>query len=469
VSEPDARDLRIADLELRLAAALKENEELKARLAALEARLNQNSTNSHKPPSTDDASVERPKRKAKGKKRGGQYGHKANHRALLPVEACRKVIPYLPTECPCGSHAFSDAQLELRHQVIYLPKLVAPVDEHQSFSANCLDCGRVCTAPIPPEFLVSAFGPCVVALLVQLVGEYRLSRRSVQRLMEDLLGIEISLGSICDQEQTVSKALAAPVAEVYEAVKAASQANADETGWRVEKQKAVLWVAVVSGICCAFRIADKRDSKAAVTLLGKAFKGVLGTDRWASYNAVNAAFRQVCWAHLIRDFVSWDELDGEGGKLGEALLMQAEKMFKAWSWFKEKPGKERRAEFQIQMVPVRKRILELLHQAKDCSNPKVSGMAASMLTFEGALFTFIDKEQIEPTNNAAERALRHAVIWRKLCFGNDSEKGARFAERILTAIATLKMRGEDVRKYVEEAVAAFRQTLARDSLLAPQP
>jgi transposase len=464
VNPPDPRDERIAKLEADVAALKQLVAVLLAENAELKRRLGMNSTNSNKPPSSDGPDVQRPGQKPKGKKRGGQSGHDPNLRQLIEPGACRQVIPHIPQQCRCGSMHLGTPELEARHQVISLPELKAPVDEHQSFSRTCLDCGALNTRPIPPEILCSAFGSDVVALIGQLTGEYHLPKRAVQRILADLFGIDISLGAISDQEHTVARALEKPVQELRQAVQKAEVANGDETSWREEKKKAWLWV-VVTQVAIVFRVIQSRGKAVAQEVLGDEFGGIFGSDRWASYEWVNR--RQICWAHLIRDYLGWVARGGIGETLGMALLAQVKLMFEEWNRLKEK--EQTRDEFKQRMTPIREEVGRLLRQAKSCADDKVAGMAKNMLEVEHGLWSFVDHEGIEPTNNAAERALRHAVIWRKLCFGTDSKRGSQFVERVLSAVATLKLKNQDVREYLTRAVEALRRGGVAPSLLPATP
>jgi transposase len=456
-------------LEAQLTAALQAVAALQARvqsleerLAVAESRLKKNSTNSDKPPSSDGPDVIRTGSKASGKKRGGQDGHEPHTRELIPTEECREVIAHKPRKCRCGSTHLGPLELRARHQIIYLPELAAPVDEHQSFGGICEGCGADVVEPIPPEFLCSAFGACVVALVGQLTGEYHLPKRTVVAVLEDLFGVKISVGSVSDQEQTVARAVAQPVADAHEAAKQAVQANADETGWRENKKRAWLWV-LVTQLATVFVIASSRGGQVAKALVGEGFRGVLTTDRWVSYGAVGAASRQLCWAHLVRDFLGWVDQGGDGEIFATELLKRTKKMFRWWNQLKD--GEISRAVFQDRMAPLRRQMLELLEAAGVCPETKVAGMAREILKLRDALFTFIDTKGVDPTNNAAERAIRHAVIWRKICFGTDSAVGSRYVERMLTVVATLKQQQRSVRSYLTEAIQALRDGLPAPSLL----
>ena len=229
-------------------------------------------------------------------------------------------------------------------------------------------------------------------------------------------------------------------------------------GWREDKKKAWLWVSVTE-LVTVFLVHASRGKEAAKQLLGANFSGILTTDRWASYNWVETLRRQLCWSHLKRDFKSFLDYGPEAKLLGERLLSSRRKMFNLWHRFRD--GKLTRAELQMANQSVRRRILALLDEGTGLSNSKVSGMCRQMIKLQTGFFTFIDFERVEPTNNAAERAVRFAVLMRKGCFGSDSAKGSRFIERFLTVRATLRTQKRDLYTYLKDAcTAALHQTPA---------
>jgi transposase len=206
-----------------------------------------------------------------------------------------------------------------------------------------------------------------------------------------------------------------------------------------------------------------RGALVAKELIGTAFRGVLTTDRWASYGWVDASLRQLCWSHLKRDFKSFLDYGPAARRLGERLLCDTRRMFRAWH--KVRDGTMTRPEFQLLMKPVRRRILALLEEGRTLPSKKVSGMCKHILKLQAALFTFVDQERVEPTNSAAERALRFAVLWRKGSFGSDSVRGARFVERILTVRETLRTQKRDLYAYLKDACTAALKGTPAPSLL----
>ena len=274
--------------------------------------------------------------------------------------------------------------------------------------------------------------------------------------------------TIPNLEQEVSDALAPPVAAAEEHVRTQPVANLDETGWYEGREdgragRAWLWVAVTS-LVTVFRIARSRGEDVAKELLGAGFRGFLGSDRWSGYAWVKAARRQLCWSHLIRDFQGFVDRADAGSKHGAALLELSVKMFQWWSRVRD--GTLSRGTFRRSMAPVRREVEALLRRAAACPAPKTAGMAKQILKLEAALFTFVDHEGIEPTNNGAERAVRHGVMYRKTSFGTQGSAGSRFVERMLTVVATLRQQQRNVLDFIAAAYSA-KLTHAQPPTLLP--
>jgi transposase len=265
----------------------------------------------------------------------------------------------------------------------------------------------------------------------------------------------------------VSKALAEPVVEAEAFVQKAEAANMDETGWFEGKsegraKRAWLWV-VATALVSVFRISASRGGHVAKALLGEDFTGFLTTDRWSAYNWLDTALRQLCWSHLTRDIQGFIDRGGEGGRIGTLLMQQRHRMF-AW-WHRVCDGTMLRADFELRMRMVETKVGELLREAAARAEAKTAGMAAEILKLEGALWTFVQVEGIEPTNNFGERTIRHAVMYRKTSFGTQSPEGSRFVERILTAVTTLKQQERNVLEYLTAAIHAHRRGRRPPSML----
>jgi transposase len=293
-------------------------------------------------------------------------------------------------------------------------------------------------------------------------GEMHQSVRQTSDVLTTVMHIPMSTGMVAKTQGLVSEALAAAHAEALAHAQAQDRAHADETMWRENKKKAWLWV-IVAGLVTVFRAGERRGKDAAKDLIGESFCGVLITDRWASYNWLATTMRQLCWSHLIRDFKSFLDYGKDAKCIGEKLLCEKRKLFRAWHRVRD--GTMSRAEFQLAVKPVRRRILALLEEGRGLPCRKVSGMCKQILKLQDAIFTFVDVERVEPTNNAAERALRFAVLMRKGCFGSDSERGSRFIERFLTVRATLRSQKRDLYAFLKEACSAKALGQTAPSLL----
>jgi transposase len=446
----------------RIAVLEQEVGTLKAEKADLVARLGQTSRNTSKPPSSDPPGTPGPTPRPSGRKRGGQPGHQGSERRMLKPD---RIVDYRPKSCrQCGQRLTGDDPEPVRHQVFELPVIRPEVTEHRAHTLTCADpdCAAQTAAVLPLDVSQHGFGPRMTALVGYLSGRCRLSKRQVVEFADEVLGVPISVGGVCAVEQDVSATLAAPYEEAASALRAAPIVNADESGWREDKKLAWLWVGV-SRAAVVFRVACSRGTAVACELLGAQFAGVLGTDRWNAYNWVETVRRQLCWSHLLRDFQGMVDRGGVGGTLAIQLQEEAEKMFD-W-WHRVCDGELERTDFQQRMVPVRAAIVGFLREAVQRAETKTAGMCKQILKFEPALWTFVATEGVEPTNNVAERAIRPAVLWRKGSFGNDSAAGSRFSERILTAVATVRLRRGRVLDYLAEACASYRATRMTPSLL----
>jgi transposase len=307
----------------------------------------------------------------------------------------------------------------------------------------------------------------LAASLSLLVGKYRLSKRLVEQMLADLGGVHLSVGSVSNLEREMSAALKAPVAQAQEHVRHAWVVHADETGWAQgvregRAARAWLWV-VASALVVVFRIATSRGSQVIKDLLGKDFLGWLISDRWSAYDWYDAGLRQVCWAHLTRDFQGFIDRGGRGGRIGRKLMAERDRMFK-W-WHRVRDGTLEREEFQRRMRQVEQKVGELLRQAQTCGEKKTAGTARRILRLEKCLWVFVEVPGVEPTNNYGERTIRQGVIYRKISFGTRSERGSRFVERILTVVTTLKLQNRNPLEFLTAALWAHRRGLPPPSLL----
>ena len=431
---------------------------LTARVAELEARLGQTSANTSKPPSSDGPHVKpAPPKKPSGKARGGQPGHPRNDRPLLPPDA---VVELRPTACPDCRHALAgDDPDPVAHQVVELPPVRPHVTEYRRHRLACPRCGRVSCAELPAG-VSSGYGPRVEATAALLTGGYRIGKRGVARLMGDVLGVPISPAGVCGLQKRTAAALEPVVAEARAHV-AGKPVNIDETSWRQARTRVWLWVAVTAAVT-VFLIRASRGRK----VLGELVPGDLGvatTDRFSAYAHLDPGRRQVCWAHLRRDFQAMIDRADAGSAVGAGLLMHADVLLAEWKRVRD--GTLARSAFQSDTLAWLRPEVAALLAAGAGAGGKTAGVCASLRGIEAGLYTFATTEGVEPTNNAAERAVRHAVCWRKTSGGTDGESGSRFVERVLTVVATCRQQDRDVLGVLTAAVQAARTGTPPPSLV----
>jgi transposase len=438
--------------------------ELEQRLGDLEARLKLNSTNSSKPPSSDPIGFKRrPPMTPSGRKRGGQPGHRRPQRRLVPPERVRTITECRPTDCRrCGHALRGDDPTPLVHHVAELPKIEPRVDEYRLHRLACPRCSVTTCGSLPAGVPRGCFGPYLQAVLSTLAGGYRLSKRQVQQMAGDLFGLSIATGMVSRLERHSAAVLEAPYNEVATGVHDAPAASIDDTSWREDRRKVQLWVAVTA-LTTVFTIAAKRSAAVARAILGSKPNQIVTSDRHSSLEWIDPAGRQVCWSHLARDFQAMIDRGGAGQATGHALLRLSKRMFR-W-WHRLRDGTIDRPRFQGIATRLRREVKAALEGGQRCGCAKTAATCFEILKVEEGLWTFVRVEGIEPTNNASERALRHAVIWRRISGGTDSAAGSRFVERMLTVVATCRQQKRNVLEYLSTCFAAHLRGQQVPSLL----
>lgn len=433
------------------------------RIAVLEARLGRDSSNSSRPPSSDGPEVKRGvPRPPSPRHRGGQKGHPKHQRVILPPD---QVIDHKPPHCGhCQTPLVGEDPEPIIEQVIDLPVVMRQVIHHRRHTLACPRCQALTTAD-PVLEAARGFGPRLQAATAYFSGVGRLGKRAIRQLLADLHGIPIALGSVSNLEARTSLALQ-PIHDEALAHVRGLDANVDETTWKQGLEKAWLWVAVTKAVT-AFLIRRHRDRGAFDDLVGPT-PGVMTTDRYSVYAHLDDAKHQVCWAHLRRDFQAMIDRRDRGSGTGEELLMYAEILAEHWPEVRE--GRRSRGWFAQEILPwLREEVRHLLDQGSRCGRLKTAVVCRELLAIEASLWSFASREGVEPTNNAAERAVRHAVCWRKTSYGTDSERGSRFVERMLSVVARCRSQGRDVMDFLIQAITAGPDHSARPSILPTGP
>jgi transposase len=455
----------LAALEARVAAVEGSVQRLAATVQQLTEYVQQNSRNSSRPPSSEppQASGKRSRREPSGRRPGGQPGHAGHTRALVPVEEVAVIVPVKPERCRRCQQPLQGEDLQpQRHQVTAIPSVKPVVTEYQLHQLVCPACGGTTRAELPPGVPTGGFGPRLQATTALCTGAYQLSKRTTQALLDDLLGVEVGLGTSAQLEQATTQAVAEPMAEARASVQAQPAAYADETGWREGRQRAWLWT-VVTALVTVFVVRRSRSGQVAQELLGQDFWGGLVSERWSGYSWYPTWRRQRCWAHLVRDIDAMIARGGRSQESGEALQAQARQMF--YWWPRVRAGTLTPASFRRDRQPVRREVERLLEAGHTCGVSKTAGPCRELLKLHQALWTFVRHEGVEPTNNAAERAIRPGVLWRKGSFGTHSPEGSRFVEAMMTVVATLKQQHRKVLDYLTAACEATLRGESAPSLL----
>jgi transposase len=434
------KDVYIKQLETKIA-------ELEKRIEELERLLGMNSKNSSKPPSSDPPAIPAALPKRRRKKRGAKNGHQPHLRELFAPEKVTKRVELEPKVCPCGGTEFEKTDQEpLSHQMVDIAPIEPEVIEYIQHIHRCKDCGELLYQPLPDEVKRKYFGPGVLALVAVLTGMLNTSKRKALAMINEVFSVPMSLGGLSNCEAQLADALQQPYNETVEHIRQQDVTHADETGWRRgNRQRGWLWALCCAG-AAAFMVHAQRGQKAARKLLGS-FCGTLVSDRWGGYNFF-CGVRQICWSHLKRDFKAVSEAKGSIGKIGQELYGLAKKILKMRRRVRD--GTLQWRTFQKRMTPIMERVEELLEQAAT-GKCALSGKCRRIIKHREYLWTFVYHQSVEPTNNIAERVVRQGVLWRKSSFGTQSERGARYVERILTVCVTCRLQGRSIIEYLREA------------------
>lgn len=424
-------------------------------IAELKRRLNRNSQNSSVPPSQDPPGApERKRADPSGRSQGAQPGHRGKGRKLLPAEAVDRVVDHWPPRCGCG-HCFAEGDEEAgepaRHQVTELPEIAVAVTEHRMHRRLCPDCGEATRAGLPADVPAGAFGPRMEAAVATLAIRNRVSRRDTVELTGELFGATLASGTVDAILARTGEALEEPYEDLLARIRSAPALNVDETGWKLRGAKRTLWGAVTPK-AAVFRVAPDRHEREATALLGEDFEGIVGSDRWWAYRGFDPKRRQACWSHLIRDLTAHSEGLAAQKRFGEAGLDIARRLFAAWDDF-HSHGNRRRLKREV--APLKGELKALLERgSKGRRNKLTWGFSKNLLKIWPALWTFVEVEGVEPTNNRAERALRGPVIYRKLSLGSQSERGETTTQRLLSASVTCRLQGRSLFAYLADVLSA---------------
>ncbi|MBL1209369.1 IS66 family transposase [Geminocystis sp. GBBB08] len=483
----DLTPSRVKDLvvqqKLTIKKLQKELEELKKTQENLQEKVNCNSQNSSIPPSTELIKPDKKKTNHKKKRlRGGQSGHLGYSRPLYDESECTSIENHFPITCKCCGEGLSGKdESPYPHQIVEIPPIKLEIIEHRLHQLECNHCGEKTRAKLPESICESGYGATVVALVALMSGVYRHSHRMIVSAMDDFLGVKMALGTVNRLRKEASIALSETVLEAKSYIQSSEKVCGDETGFtqgnadnkNPTKKKAWLWVAVTP-LVVFFQVLLSRSTQAAMDLLAENFEGILSSDRYGSYNWVSVEKRQICWAHLKREFQKISERSGVSGQIGRDLLAQEKKLFRQWR--KVRDGTLSLQEFKIRILPIRNRLREILSSVAEYEifskekTPlaKTVRTCRQLLKVEVALWLFVEIEGLEPTNNEAERAIRPAVLWKRTSFGSQSQEGSIFVGRMLTVVSSLRCQNRNVLEFMRETIKGSRERSQTPSLIPTQ-
>ena len=440
----------------RLSRQLAQTQE---RLAWFEERLKLDSRNSSKPPSSDGPGrSKRARRRVSGRCRGAQQGHRGTFRALLPEGEVDRIVE-CPTAavCDCGGAVEVDAEA-VRHQVFDVPPVRARVEEYRLHAGRCTACGKPHRGRLPAGVPSGQIGPRALALVGVLGTRYHLTQGKTRELLAQILGLDFSLGAISQAQGKVARALAVPVRQAATTLASAPVVHMDETRYPREGTSGNWAWAMVAPPGAVFSVLPSRARYVIDDLLGHAPQGVVVSDRYAAYGHLDASRRQLCWAHLLRDFTRIADRAGEPGRIGGWLLACGGVLFR---WREaNKPAQA----FELLQRRLR-RTLERGAQQTMCR--RTAATCANLLRSWPSLWTFLHHPQVPPTNNDAERALRPLVLKRKISGPTRSRRGDEFIARGFSVIETCRRQGRDALDYLHQAVIAWINKAAAPPLLRP--
>ena len=460
VRERDAtiqeRDAALKELKALNATLREQVSQLTLQVATLTELAERNSRNSNLPPSSDGPGsknrLPKKKKSKSGRTRGGQQGHKGAYRKLVSPELVDTFVDLYPEVClGCAKELPQEADPNaLRYQVWDLIEHKLQVTEYRRHKVRCSVCGRQTLAAYERSKIPqSSFGATLTGVVGLLTGTYHLSRRQAQSLLQSLFNVEISLGAISNMEARLCEAFSPAYEEAVREVDEAEVKHTDATSWVRSGVIQSLWTLASSG-ATVYQIFKNGCRETILPFFGS-FSGILVRDRAPVLDFWDKTKQQICWAHLVRKFISFSERDGPAGTIGRTLCDLSRLVFEYWHGYKI--GLLTREDLPALFHAVRRALHETLKWGVAANIKRLSGSCADLLYREDALFTFVTHEGVEPTNNHAEREVRPFVLWRKRCSGSQSERGDRFAALCMTVVRTLRKQKKKTLDFIVKCVA----------------
>ena len=427
------------------------------------ARLSKNSSNSSKPPSSDIVKPPKSTNTGGPRRQGGQPGHKGVTRPPFRPDQIDRIEYHHPAACPCCHEGTLEPTGQVRiHQVAELRENPLEITEYRLHGCRCSACGKIVWAQAPVGVGEGRlFGPRLEALIAYMKGSLHASYSGLAEFCRDVLGINVARSHVCNTIARVNEALAQPYEELARHVPTEPVLNIDESGWKDKGLRYWIWVFCTSAISF-FCIAKSRGSKVLEEVLGKTYGGTIVSDFFSAYVKYASALQQFCLAHLIRDVKFLTTLPDETDKqFGQQLLIEFKRLFHFWH-LRQKIPKER---FDRLMFRIKDRVLQLAQARAGGDKSKSRTLARRLVKHGDPIFRFLFDPAVPPTNNAAERTVRTAVIDRRITQGSRSLMGRQWNARIWTVLDTCRKQGRSAWQFLQEALSAHYVQTPAPSLL----
>lgn len=456
-------NIQIEDLLTEIRALRKENAELREKVRQLEEQLKLNSKNSSKPPSTDQKGTN----DAPKKKGGAKPGHPGHFRSLFPESQVDEFIYLKTTHCPtCGEAVQPSDKLPSIHQQVEIAPKPYIVTQYSRESFYCPCCRKYGVAPLPNQVGSSAFGTRLSALMGFLTGTCRLSRRIALSILKEGMGLHAAVGTQSNVENRISAALKASYDEIEKQVRSSNEPkHIDETGWKCWGKREFVWImSTESG--ALYKIQNGRCAECRDALIGPipTKRVPFITDRLAIYRFHGP--HQYCLAHLKRDIKRFAERADLDGEWGQVMLEYLSIIFELWGDYRE--NRRSRRSFRSKSKRYRNDFEYglLVASTKGKHSPSLKRFSRALLRKAENLWIFVTHDDVEPTNNLAERDLRGIVIGRKISYGSKSERGDQFVERINSVVTTLKRQKRECLEYLVQALDAWKAGLSAPTVFS---
>ena len=441
---------------------------LRSRVRVLEeenSRLKKNSSNSSKPPSSDIVKPEGQRRQPGKRKSGAQPGHEGKSRVLFPAEMVNTVDERTLSECPSchGSLEKQADEQSIIHQVVELRQQPLEITEYRRHSYWCESCQKRHYGDLPDGVdPLQICGPRLQALMAYMKGNFGASYAALQQFCSEVLFLPISLGALGKVIKRLSQALSVPYNELAQEVPRQELLHIDETGWSDKGKR--LWVWIFCNTAFAyFTIQASRGCEVLKQVLGETFNGAIVSDFYGAYVKYANPRQQFCLAHLIRDIKFLATLpDLETAKCATKLLAYFRRLFKLWHSRSTLSDEE----LQQKCKRLKRKFFTFLHSSEIA--PGCKTIKKRLLKHWESLFRFVSEQTlIEPTNNHAERNLRHLVKLRRLSQDSRSVWGKLWAARIMTTLQTCRLQKRSPLTFLNQAISAKLLNTQPPSLAIP--